>query len=1039
MTSRTDQDYGKRLLHETVERQPLEEAPAIEVLRESRRFFRTVAISILALFLNAVIWPSWALAIETERQKEQHRQTQWEAKNQHLHQVLKHVRDKTNDRKAVIDRRLTEEGGTLDNVLTAIGLSQLTLEETSDLAWLAKRADKLHQKALKAFQKTEQRLKNKNLPARVRQRNEHAKAEYQSRYEAMQARLSALLDAESLSEQQEAAASLKQWMDGFTLSKPRDPFDPNNLPWSTPDPSQTPKPAESAGELSARSGFPLFEQGVQLASNVITPDMLGNPGGPTEDDLAATLDAPLSEAISAKAEELDDDPVKIYQWVRNNIEFIPSYGSIQGAEYTLQHGKGNAFDTASLLISLLRAANIPARYAFGTVQMPADKVMNWVGNVNTPEAAGNLLGQGGIPNIGMVSGGKVSHTKLEHVWVEAWIDYQPSRGAVHRIGDSWVPMDASFKQYEYSEGMALEEQVPFDAEGLAQTIKEQSTINEEEGWVQGVPQQAMEDSLTDYRAQLESFLENQAPDASVGDVLGTHSIKEVIHEQLAISLPYELLTRKLVASELPDNLRWKFQYQLHTSLYGTPGTQLLKIEQPTVALAGKKLSLSFKPATPDDEETLASYLPEPDENGEIDPNDIPDTLPGYLIALTGEFAIGDDIAATAVSNTAMGEELLSEMGYWQPDRGWKTSRNQPVAGEYRALALNLQGISQQQAQALQTDLESTQQKLESEDFAGLTKQQVVGDLLYSTILSYFALNDVQDQIAQKQANSIGYRAPSYGLFKTSMTPQYWFGVPRDVKADGLTMDVDHMTGTRVDKENDHQRWVSVNRAQGARMSAMEHLVPEKMFSTEEAPAHGISAVKAVQIAAAEGQKIWTITQDNLSIALPNLQLSSEIKSDIRNSVNAGKEVTAHERPVNFFGRQSTGYTVIDPHTGAGGYLIGGGENGSDTSTDLDSLKSWNFFYGVVARLFKLTDSARFSSVFGFVATLLSVGQQCSSRDTRDIIIGATLLALLSIFFSAIIIGVFALGSIFSTILFVIVSQIQKMILDAAISRRRGCQ
>ncbi len=86
-------------------------------------------------------------------------------------------------------------------------------------------------------------------------------------------------------------------------------------------------------------------------------------------------------------------------------------------------------------------------------------------------------------------------------------------------------------------------------------------------------------------------------------------------------------------------------------------------------------SLSFKPATPDDEETLASYLPEPDENGEIDHNDIPDTLPGYLIALTGEFAIDDDIAATAVSDTAMGEELLSEMGYWQPGRGWRTTRN----------------------------------------------------------------------------------------------------------------------------------------------------------------------------------------------------------------------------------------------------------------------------------------------------------------------------------------------------------------------------
>jgi hypothetical protein len=39
------------------------------------------------------------------------------------------------------------------------------------------------------------------------------------------------------------------------------------------------------------------------------------------------------------------------------------------------------------------------------------------------------------------------------------------------------------------------------------------------------------------------------------------------------------------------------------------------------------------------------------------------------------------------------------------------------------------------------------------------------------------------------------------------------------------------------------------------MSAMEHLVPEMMFSTEENPAHGISAVKALQLAAAEGQKI----------------------------------------------------------------------------------------------------------------------------------------------------------------------------------------
>jgi hypothetical protein len=113
------------------------------------------------------------------------------------------------------------------------------------------------------------------------------------------------------------------------------------------------------------------------------------------------------------------------------------------------------------------------------------------------------------------------------------------------------------------------------------------------------------------------------------------------------------------------------------------------------------------------------------------------------------------------------------------------------------------------------------------------------------------------------------------------------------------------------------------------MSAMEHLVPEMMFSTADNPAHGISAVKALQLAAAEGQKIWTITQTNLNTALAAINLPSDIKTDIRNSVNAGMELTAHERAVDFFGSSQVGYIVLDPETGAGGYLIGGGENGGE--------------------------------------------------------------------------------------------------------------
>jgi transglutaminase-like putative cysteine protease len=114
--------------------------------------------------------------------------------------------------------------------------------------------------------------------------------------------------------------------------------------------------------------------------------------------------------------------------VHDNIYYFPSQGSVQGAQDTLDKKRGNAMDTASLLIALLRSAGIPARYVYGTVEIPIDKVMNWVGGTKTPDAAQQLLEQGGVPNIALTSGGKVVTMRIEHVWVEALIQYNPGRG-----------------------------------------------------------------------------------------------------------------------------------------------------------------------------------------------------------------------------------------------------------------------------------------------------------------------------------------------------------------------------------------------------------------------------------------------------------------------------------------------------------------------------------------------------------------------------------------------------------------------------------
>ncbi|MCF6258157.1 MAG: hypothetical protein L3K25_17970 [Gammaproteobacteria bacterium] len=550
-----------------------------------------------------------------------------------------------------------------------------------------------------------------------------------------------------------------------------------------------------------------------------------------------------------------------------------------------------------------RAAGIPARYVYGSVEVPADKAMNWVGGVETAGAAQQLLGQGGIPNVARVQGGQVTHIRLEHTWVEAWVDFEPSRGINNIQGDSWVPMDASFKQYDFSAGMDLQQNVPFDAQALVDAITDGTTINEAEGWVQNLPQQVAEDQFSEFQQQVETYINNQNPAATVGDVLGLQEVRIIPARPLSAGLPYKNISTQQTFSEVPDNLRHKFKYQLATQNFGYPGSPVISFIEPTVKLVGKKLALSFIPASADDEAIINSYLPEPDPvTGDIDPTQLPNSLPGYLINLTAEFTLEGTVIESAAAGT-MGGELHETLALWSPAFGWDQAVNNPTAGEYRAIGLDLQGASGAEAARLQSRVEATKASLESADqtiIDGLSKHEVVGDLLYATIYSYLALNDAQDQIQSRAAGVINYRLPSYGIFSTRLQTSYWFGLPRNVSFSGLSMDVDHLATQSITKDNDWGRTVNFIRATGIRASAMEHSVPEQMFSTVDNPAQGISAVKALAIASAEGQRIWTIDQTNLNTALAVINLDADIENEIRSAVNSGKVATAHDTPVAVF-------------------------------------------------------------------------------------------------------------------------------------------
>jgi hypothetical protein len=228
---------------------------------------------------------------------------------------------------------------------------------------------------------------------------------------------------------------------------------------------------------------------------------------------------------------------------------------------------------------------------------------------------------------------------------------------------------------------------------------------------------------------------------------------------------------------------------------------------------------------------------------------------------------------------------------------------------------------------LKAKIQNTWAKLSSQNYDGVTKDGLVGDLLYATIAHYFTELDMMDEIAAHAKNVIRYRAPSIGMFSLSMKVKEVFGVPANAGPAGMMMDVDRIMQAVFGKDGNMSHVKDFMLLSGSRSSALEHTVPEQLFSTSDSSPEGLSAVKAIGIANSLGIPIYTINQSNIINILPQLQVDADVITDIQNAVNAGKEVTVPKTNVTLGSQFGCGYIIIDPATGAGAYMISGGMNG----------------------------------------------------------------------------------------------------------------
>ncbi|HEY5291942.1 MAG TPA: transglutaminase-like domain-containing protein, partial [Burkholderiales bacterium] len=335
--------------------------------------------------------------------------------------------------------------------------------------------------------------------------------------------------------------------------------------------------------------------------------------GYTRDDLGTSPDIQLSAEIRALAQQLGYSPARIFQYVSNDIQFEPYWGSLKGAGGTLHSKSGGPTDQASLLIALLRASNIPARYVRGTAEFfypPGFEVddsrgLKWIG-AKTYAAATAMLARGGNPSTTLIVVPQFNNMQVgmrfEHVWVEACVAYGNYRGMrVDASGHRWIPLDPSFKERNYQAG--IQANVAFDyANYLAQRSNDPDSLPNER-----------------FAKLVDSAIKNQPPryaNNTLADVpyQGQPAPREF--DILPVRLPYRVVqftnwygTTSSEATSVPDEHRYKFKINARDPNGASLGASL-SLNLAETAL--KRITLSFKGASANDQTLLDAWRNNPD-------------------------------------------------------------------------------------------------------------------------------------------------------------------------------------------------------------------------------------------------------------------------------------------------------------------------------------------------------------------------------------------------------------------------------------------
>ncbi len=762
-------------------------------------------------------------------------------------------------------------------------------------------ADTVDAEGVKVLAKLDQvaaKLSEESHPSRYGQRNQEKRERINQELAPLAQALDQLAEATD-AERATLITQVRALIDQTVGAETHNPVDPDRLPHRPVRAKPEPPRTEAAQFQAAMSG-------VRVVEKATAP-------GPA--DLAETPEVRFTPDLEALADSLGDDPLAIYNWVRTNVLFVPTWGSIQGSEGCLLSLECNAHDTASLLVALLRSAGVPARYVVGTVELDADAFRSAMGDFANVTAAATLAASGGIPTVTVGDGsGNVAAVRVEHVWVEAFVDYVPSRGT-GTSGETWVPLDAAIKPTQFTAPADLEALTGKDYETIQDTLAPTPAAD---GSVTGVPVDTAQLQVQEMVDAVAPALDAHMPDATVGEIFGGLTVEAPEVPLLPASLPGHVVTVGGRTAELPASARHTVELTAVDS-FGSPTGLTLTL--PTTDLVDQRLTLAWVPATDEDEALAVSY------GGMY-------TTPPHLLEVRPQLLL-EGVPAAVGSAVLMGTRVGLRVTFREPGRS-DSVEHLVAAGTFGALGTDLQRISRRLAERREARLASARdQFLDVEQDSRV--DDYMGEMLHVHGLSYFQQVELTNRLTAHQLGVRAVKRPAEGLITAGPSFSYLFGTAVETGDIGFNIDVRRYLVSAVSRTGDADAELGYMIASGAAGSAAEHTVFETLQGTRS-----VSAVKLLAEANRQGIPIYEITAANVDQVLPLLNLPSAVRSDVVNSVNAGKTVTVPQRAFQYLDWSGVGYLVLDPVTGAGGYLISGGLAGGGTAEDGEGSGFWSW-------------------------------------------------------------------------------------------------